>query len=95
MSDQVQEILDIPKDFVKEGTQFLSRCQKPDQKEFIKISSAVGIGFLIMGTIGYIIKLSMLPALLLRHGLGISHGPRITCPVLEVFHERKLTMFSP
>ena len=30
-----------------------------DRREFIKISQAVGMGFLIMGAIGYIIKLSM------------------------------------
>jgi SecE/Sec61-gamma subunits of protein translocation complex len=30
-----------------------------DRKEFIKISQAVGMGFLIMGAIGYFIKLSM------------------------------------
>jgi len=29
-----------------------------DRREFIKISQAVGFGFLIMGAIGYVIKLS-------------------------------------
>lgn len=29
-----------------------------DRREFIKISQAVGMGFLIMGAIGYFIKLS-------------------------------------
>lgn len=28
------------RDFLKEGTQFLNRCQKPDKREFIKISQA-------------------------------------------------------
>jgi len=28
MSDQIQEFLDVPKDFVKEGTQFLTKCTK-------------------------------------------------------------------
>jgi preprotein translocase subunit Sss1 len=27
------------------------------QREFIKISQAVGVGFLIMGVIGYVVKL--------------------------------------
>jgi preprotein translocase subunit Sss1 len=31
-----------------------------DKREFLKISQAVGFGFLIMGAIGYFIKLSML-----------------------------------
>lgn len=28
MSEQMQEILDIPKDFFKDGTQFINRCTK-------------------------------------------------------------------
>lgn len=28
MSDQVQEILDVPREFVKDGLQFMNRCQK-------------------------------------------------------------------
>lgn len=28
MSDSVQEILDVPREFVKDGVQFLNRCQK-------------------------------------------------------------------
>jgi protein transport protein SEC61 subunit gamma-like protein len=34
---------------------------EPDKKEFIRISQAVGIGFLIMGVIGYIVKLVHIP----------------------------------
>lgn len=29
-----------------------------DKREFVKISQAVGVGFVIMGTIGYFVKLS-------------------------------------
>ncbi|KXJ93755.1 hypothetical protein Micbo1qcDRAFT_158619 [Microdochium bolleyi] len=61
MADQLQEFLDVPKDFVKEGTQFLTKCTKPDQKEFLKICQAVGMGFLIMGAVGYIVKLIHIP----------------------------------
>lgn len=28
MSDQVKELLDVPRDFLKEGTQFVNRCTK-------------------------------------------------------------------
>lgn len=38
MSDQVSEILEAPKEFVHDGMQFMKRCQKPDQKEFLKVS---------------------------------------------------------
>ena len=29
-----------------------------DKREFIKISQAVGVGFVVMGAIGYVVKLS-------------------------------------
>ncbi|TAQ85492.1 hypothetical protein B7494_g6186 [Chlorociboria aeruginascens] len=61
MPDQLQEFLDIPKDFVKEGSQFLNRCTKPSRREFIKISQAVGVGFLVMGAVGYLVKLIHIP----------------------------------
>ncbi|ODM18494.1 putative protein transport protein Sec61 subunit gamma [Aspergillus cristatus] len=61
MSDNFQELADIPKDFVRDGSLFIKRCTKPDQREFIKISQAVGMGFLIMGAIGYFIKLIHIP----------------------------------
>ncbi|KAK8201973.1 hypothetical protein M8818_005498 [Zalaria obscura] len=58
MSDQLKDLADIPKDFIKDGTQFLNRCTKPDKREFLKISQAVGVGFIVMGVIGYIVKLT-------------------------------------
>lgn len=33
-----------------------------DRREFLKISQAVGVGFLVMGVIGYVVKLSTLHA---------------------------------
>ncbi|KAI9645320.1 hypothetical protein NHQ30_006056 [Ciborinia camelliae] len=61
MSDQIQSLLEIPTDFFKDGTQFISKCTKPDKREFFNISRAVGIGFLIMGAVGYIVKLIHIP----------------------------------
>ncbi|KAI9825988.1 MAG: hypothetical protein M1819_007489 [Sarea resinae] len=61
MSDQLKDIAEIPRDFLRDGTQFLNRCTKPDKREFIKISQAVGVGFVIMGTIGYFVKLIHIP----------------------------------
>lgn len=73
MSSQFNEIADIPREFLREGTQFMNRCAKrtifglgrgnlpgnsrlipgsADKREFIKISQAVGIGFVVMGAIG-------------------------------------------
>jgi len=61
MSETFQELADVPKEFLRDGTQFINRCTKPDRREFIKISQAVGMGFLIMGVIGYAIKLIHIP----------------------------------
>ena len=41
---------------------------KPDKREFLKISQAVGVGFLVMGVIGYIVKLSMYSLTFLAEG---------------------------
>jgi len=61
MADQLQEILDVPREFLKDGIQFINRAQKPDRPEFIKISQAVGVGFLVMGAVGYFVKLIHVP----------------------------------
>ncbi|KAK3327705.1 hypothetical protein B0T22DRAFT_481864 [Podospora appendiculata] len=61
MADAVQEILDVPREFLKDGIQFINKSQKPDRREFIKISQAVGLGFLIMGAVGYVVKLIHIP----------------------------------
>ncbi len=63
MSEQVKTMLEVPREFMREGTLFINRCTKPDRREFIKISQAVGVGFLVMGFIGYIIKLSKAPTI--------------------------------
>jgi protein transport protein SEC61 subunit gamma and related proteins len=39
----------------------VKKCTKPDRKEFIAIASAVGIGFSIMGFIGFFVKLIHIP----------------------------------
>lgn len=71
MSERVRELVEEPAAFVKEGTQFLKRCTKPDRKgkwvgsyhvaEFIQICRAVCTGFVLMGFIGYLVKLIHIP----------------------------------
>ncbi|EAW09283.1 translocon subunit SSS1 [Aspergillus clavatus NRRL 1] len=61
MSDTIQELADIPRDFLRDGMLFVRKCTKPDKREFIKISQAVGMGFIIMVSIGYFIKLIHIP----------------------------------
>ena len=59
--DQVKDFADVPQEFIKEGVQFMNRCTKPDKREFLKISQAVGVGFVVMGVIGYVVKLVHIP----------------------------------
>ncbi|KAF8469098.1 translocation complex subunit Sss1 [Kalaharituber pfeilii] len=61
MSETVQQLAEIPRQFIKDGTLFINRCTKPDKREFLKISQAVGIGFVVMGVIGFVVKLIHIP----------------------------------
>ncbi|KAJ2973375.1 hypothetical protein NQ176_g6646 [Zarea fungicola] len=61
MSDSVESLIEVPKEFIKDGVQFMNKCQKPDRKEFLKISQAIAMGFVAMGAVGYIVKLIHIP----------------------------------
>jgi protein transport protein SEC61 subunit gamma-like protein len=47
--------------FAKDSKRLIQKCTKPDRKEFTKIASATGVGFLIMGFIGFFVKLVHIP----------------------------------
>lgn len=74
-----------------------------DGREFVKISQAVGMGFLIMGAIGYVIKLSMslqifAYAILVSTGLlkGLAMAEKTQYPsTTGQLQELRLTRFSP
>ncbi|KAI9313506.1 protein translocase SEC61 complex gamma subunit [Dichotomocladium elegans] len=61
VKDQVQEFVEMPRQFFKDGAQFINRCRKPDQKEFLRITQAVAMGFAALGALGYIVKLIHIP----------------------------------
>ncbi|AMD22242.1 HGL098Cp [Eremothecium sinecaudum] len=60
-SNSIEKLAEAPLQFVREGSAFISKCNKPNQKEFMQIVRAVGIGFLGVGVIGYAIKLIHIP----------------------------------
>ncbi|KAF9422911.1 Sec61p translocation complex subunit [Podila epigama] len=60
-SEIAQTAIEGPKQFVKDGVAFMNRCTKPDRKEFMQITQAVSMGFLIMGVIGFVVKLIHIP----------------------------------
>lgn len=45
------------KEFARDSMHLVKKCTKPDRKEFMKIGKATGIGFFIMGFIGFFVKL--------------------------------------
>ena len=59
--DELKSMLEAPQQFAKDAYRLLNKCTKPDRREFIKISQAVAVGFLLMGFIGYFVKLIHLP----------------------------------
>jgi protein transport protein SEC61 subunit gamma and related proteins len=64
MSDKqgVNEVLIEPlKQFARDSVHLVKKCTKPDRKEFTMIARAVGTGFLIMGFIGFFVKLVHIP----------------------------------
>ncbi|KAK2957081.1 hypothetical protein BLNAU_7911 [Blattamonas nauphoetae] len=48
-------------EFVKDAKQFWRRARKPDQKEFSKIALATGTGFLVLGFLGFVVRLVFIP----------------------------------
>ncbi|BEI82161.1 hypothetical protein CcaverHIS002_0300290 [Cutaneotrichosporon cavernicola] len=61
MSESVKELAEIPQSFIREGVHFMNRCTKPSKTEYIQLCRAVGVGFLVMGFIGYFVKLIHIP----------------------------------
>ena len=49
------------KEFTRDSTNFWIKCKKPDRKEYMKILYACFMGFLVMGAIGYLVKLVFIP----------------------------------
>jgi protein transport protein SEC61 subunit gamma-like protein len=58
----IQELLIEPlRQFAKDSIHLVKKCTKPDRKEFTAIARATGVGFLIMGFIGFFVKLVHIP----------------------------------
>jgi protein transport protein SEC61 subunit gamma-like protein len=61
-NDGFKEVFIEPlKQFAKDSMHLVKKCTKPDRKEFTKIAKAIGVGFLIMGFIGFFVKLVHIP----------------------------------
>ncbi|KAK9796282.1 hypothetical protein WJX73_003515 [Symbiochloris irregularis] len=49
------------KDFAKNSVRLVKRCTKPDRREFSKICGRTALGFVVMGFIGFFVKLIFIP----------------------------------
>lgn len=47
--------------FTRDSITFYEKCKKPDYNEYMKILQACLMGFIVMGSIGYLIKLIFIP----------------------------------
>jgi len=61
MSDINDLVLEPLKQFAKNSIHLVKKCTKPDRKELARIAGATSIGFLIMGFIGFFVKLIHIP----------------------------------
>ena len=47
--------------FYRDATHLVQKCTKPDKREFLQIFRATCVGFLIMGFVGFFVKLVHIP----------------------------------
>ncbi|GJP30922.1 hypothetical protein CLOM_g7320 [Closterium sp. NIES-68] len=59
--EAVEYVVKPVQDFAKDSIRLVKRCHKPDRKEFTKVASRTAIGFVVMGFIGFFVKLIFIP----------------------------------
>ncbi|KAK4537634.1 hypothetical protein CDCA_CDCA13G3659 [Cyanidium caldarium] len=47
--------------FLERSLRLWRRCTKPDRREYLRILQAVAMGILVMGAIGYVVRLVHIP----------------------------------
>ncbi|XP_040997018.1 protein transport protein Sec61 subunit gamma-like [Juglans microcarpa x Juglans regia] len=59
--DAIDSVFDPFREFSKDSVNLVKRCHKPDRKEFIKVAFRTAIGFVVMGFVGFFVKLIFIP----------------------------------
>ncbi|CAL5220545.1 g2581 [Coccomyxa viridis] len=57
----MESVLEPLKEFSKNSVRLVKRCTKPDRREFNKICLQTALGFIVMGFIGFFVKLVFIP----------------------------------
>jgi protein transport protein SEC61 subunit gamma-like protein len=60
-SNPIGYVFTSTKEFVTDSRRLVRKCSKPNRKEYFRIVGACAIGFLIMGFIGFFVKLVFIP----------------------------------
>lgn len=61
MANVVEQRVNHLREFFDEWAKFLNKCDKPTRKQYIQMAQSCAIGILVMGVIGYLIKLLFIP----------------------------------
>ncbi|KAL2928727.1 Protein transport protein Sec61 subunit gamma-2 [Bienertia sinuspersici] len=59
--DVIDTAFDPLRDFAKDGVRLAKRSHKPDRKEFSKVAFRTAVGFIVMGFVGFVVKLIFIP----------------------------------
>ncbi|KAK7276465.1 hypothetical protein RIF29_17604 [Crotalaria pallida] len=59
--DAIDSVFDPLREFSKDSVRLVKRCHKPDRKEFSKVAVRTAIGFVVMGFVGFFVKLIFIP----------------------------------
>ncbi|XP_019056360.1 PREDICTED: protein transport protein Sec61 subunit gamma-3 [Tarenaya hassleriana] len=59
--EAIDSAIDPLRDFAKSSVRLVQRCHKPDDKEFRKVAVRTAIGFVVMGLVGFFVKLVFIP----------------------------------
>ncbi|KAJ0984946.1 hypothetical protein J5N97_003302 [Dioscorea zingiberensis] len=59
--DALDSIVNPLREFSKDSARLVKRCHKPDRKEFTKVALRTAIGFVVMGFVGFFVKLIFIP----------------------------------
>lgn len=59
--EAVDTVVRPVKEFAKDSIRLVKRCHKPDRREFTKVAARTALGFVVMGFIGFFVKLIFIP----------------------------------
>lgn len=56
-----EAVIDPLSAFVNNSRMLVTRCQKPNYNQFVSSATATAVGFLVMGFLGFFVKVVFIP----------------------------------